>query len=89
VVCFLNPCTLIPSLLSGLLVPILSLPIVLVLDMFAVLVELAILLQVSRFATLATLGFPLVAALIYGVVGYFAVLAEQAIQGVLWTCAQR
>ena len=88
-VCFLNPCTLIPSLLSGLLVPILSLPIVLVLDMFAVLVELAILLQVSRFATLATLGFPLVAALIYGVVGHFAVLAEQAIQRVLWTCAQR
>jgi hypothetical protein len=45
-------------------------------DVFAILVEPAILLQVSRFATLATLGFPLVAALIYGVVGHFAILAE-------------
>ena len=73
---FLNPCTLICFLLSGLLVPILSLLIVLIPNVFAILVEPAILLEVSRFATLATLGFPLVAALIYGVVGHFAILAE-------------
>ncbi len=73
---FLNPHTFIRFLLSGLLVPIISLLIVLVPDTFAVLIEPAILLHVFRFATLATLGFPLVAALIYGVVGHFAVLAE-------------
>jgi hypothetical protein len=88
-VCFLNPCNLIRFLLSGLLVSIISLPIVLVPDTFAVLIELAILLQVSGFATLATLGFPPVAAFIYGVVGHFAVLAEQAIRRVLRMCAWR
>ena len=73
---FLDLCTFVCLLPAGLLVPIVSLSIVLILDAFAVLVEPAILLHMPILATLGAFGFPPIVAVFYGVIGHFTVLAK-------------
>jgi hypothetical protein len=73
---FLDLYALVCLLSVGLLIPIVPLLIVLIPDVFAVLVELAILLHMPVLATLGAFGFPLIMAVFYGVIGHFSVLAK-------------
>jgi len=73
---FLDLHALVCLLPIGLLVPIVPLSIVLIPDVFAILVELAILLCMPILATLGAFGFPLIMAVFYGVIGHFAVLTK-------------
>jgi len=73
---FLDLCALVCLFPAGLLVPIVPLSIILIPDVFAVLVELAILMCVPVLATLGAFGFSLIVAVFYGMIGHFAVLAK-------------
>ena len=56
---------------------------------FAVLVKPAVLLCMPKFVTLATLGFPQVAALMDIMVSEFAILAKLVRRSLFWVHIQR